>query len=43
VWYHIGNLKEKLGHTAKAIAAHETALRLDPNHKDAAAARARLQ
>ena len=39
----IGNLQEKLGHPAEARAAYESALKLDPGNKQAAAALAALR
>lgn len=43
VWHHIGVLQEKLEDTVRARSAYDAALQLNPNHKEAAVARARLQ
>ncbi len=43
VWQRIGNLEEKLKRLAEARAAYETALKLDPNNRQASEALARLK
>ncbi len=43
VWNRLGNLHEKLHHSAEARAAYESALQLDPNNKQAADALAKLK
>ena len=43
VWQRIGNLEEKLQHPAEARTAYETALKLDPNNRQAADALGKLK
>ncbi len=43
VWNRLGLIAEKLGHAAEARAAYESALKLDPNNREASAALARLR
>ncbi len=43
VWQRIGNLEEKLKHSLEARTAYETALKLDPNNRQATDALARLR
>jgi len=42
-WNRIGNIEEKLSHPAEARTAYETALKLDPNNKQAASSLAKLK